>query len=394
MNAGNSFKGITVEQCANIDLQGTAENQWIPIGTSSRPFDGTSNGNGHSISNLYYDSTSELIGLFLLIKDAEIKNVTLKNVNIKTTKYRVGGIAAQSNNCIIDNCKVYGKIVATGNRGVTGGSGSLVGGIVGYTSHETIIKNCINNADISGYSYAGGITGDLRSNSNVNNCINYGKINSEGASTGGNCLGGIIGATGHNDESSTTSIVTKCLNFGNVEGTNNYIGGLIGDAKCITNISECANMNEITTTSTSTSARRIGGIVGNTTKGYVKNCYNTGKVYINDEQKGTNIGGIVGTITNSGFEVSYCYNAGEVKSYNNTGGIVGNLSKTPTTATENYYIGSKINNTLETGKNTEFGTPDVENTIKSLYNKDTWNTFIKQNTNQNVNSGFPIFIWQ
>ena len=349
VNAGNSFEGITVEQCA---------------------------------------------GLFLHIKDTEIKNVTLKNVNIKTTKYRVGGIAAESHNSIIDNCKVYGKIIATGNRSVTGGSGSLVGGIVGYTGDKSIIKNCINNSDISGYSYAGGITGDLRGNSNVNNCINYGKINSEGASTGGNCLGGIIGATGHNNEAGTTSNVTKCLNFGVVEGTSRFVGGIVGSAACITNISECANMNEITTTTTSTGERKIGGIVGHTTKGYVKNCYNTGKIYIKDEQKGTNLGGIVGTITNAGFEVSYCYNAGEVKSYNNTGGIVGYLSKTPTTATENYYIDSKINNTLETGKKTEFGTPEVENTIKSLYNKDTWNTFIKQNTNQNVNSGFPIFIWQ
>ena len=394
VNAGNSFEGITVEQCADIDLQGTEENQWLPIGTYSRPFDGTYNGNGYSISNLYYDSTSELIGLFLHIKDAEIKNVTLKNVNIKTTKYRVGGIAAESHNSIIDNCKIYGKIIATGNRSVTGGSGSLVGGIVGYTGDKSIIKNCINNSDISGYSYAGGITGDLRGNSNVNNCINYGKINSEGASTGGNCLGGIIGATGHNNEAGTTSNVTKCLNFGVVEGTSRFVGGIVGSAACITNISECANMNEITTTTTSTGERKIGGIVGHTTKGYVKNCYNTGKIYIKDEQKGTNLGGIVGTITNAGFEVSYCYNAGEVKSYNNTGGIVGYLSKTPTTATENYYIDSKINNTLETGKKTEFGTPEVENTIKSLYNKDTWNTFIKQNTNQNVNSGFPIFIWQ
>lgn len=54
VNAGNTFKGETIELANDIDLGGE---EWTPIGTQSHQFQGIFNGNGHTISNLKINSS-------------------------------------------------------------------------------------------------------------------------------------------------------------------------------------------------------------------------------------------------------------------------------------------------------------------------------------------------
>ena len=60
----------------NIDLKGDENNQWTPIGNQSQKYIGTFDGNGHKISGLYIDSTSNNQGLFGFVdKGGNIKNL-------------------------------------------------------------------------------------------------------------------------------------------------------------------------------------------------------------------------------------------------------------------------------------------------------------------------------
>lgn len=45
VNGGNSFAGQTVYLMDSLDLEGSEDNQWTPIGTSSKKFEGTFEGN-------------------------------------------------------------------------------------------------------------------------------------------------------------------------------------------------------------------------------------------------------------------------------------------------------------------------------------------------------------
>ena len=57
VNGGETFAGRTVTLTVNVYLGGES-NPWTAIGTSSHPFKGTFDGNGHVISGLYIASGS------------------------------------------------------------------------------------------------------------------------------------------------------------------------------------------------------------------------------------------------------------------------------------------------------------------------------------------------
>lgn len=53
VNSGNTFEGETIYLKNDIDLNGSEENQWIPIGSRNKPFKGTFEGNGHIVRGIY-----------------------------------------------------------------------------------------------------------------------------------------------------------------------------------------------------------------------------------------------------------------------------------------------------------------------------------------------------
>ena len=60
VNAGRTFEGRTARVMADINLEGSEQNKWIPIGNEvQKQFKGTFEGNGHTISNLYINATGE-----------------------------------------------------------------------------------------------------------------------------------------------------------------------------------------------------------------------------------------------------------------------------------------------------------------------------------------------
>ncbi|MCR4800585.1 MAG: bacterial Ig-like domain-containing protein [Bacteroidales bacterium] len=211
------------------ELRSGSYHMWIPIGTSSKNYNGTFDGNGHYVSGLYFDNTISgnypsggvNVGLFGYASGT-IKNVGLIGSYIKGNRY-VGGICGYSSYKVI-NCYNTSTIIGT-QSAMTG-----VGGICG--NGGTQIQQCYNTGIITGYVYVGGIAGDIGGGGSkyVENCYNTGKIGDN--STARSYIGGICGHQG-------VANINNCYNYGTVSGTEKYIGAICGEADYISEITNC-----------------------------------------------------------------------------------------------------------------------------------------------------------
>lgn len=174
---GESYENIYFLMTNDIDLQGNAQNQWIPIGNNLSPFKGHFNGNQFEIKNLYIDnSSSDYVGLFGYIHLGTVKRLGIAAQNYLSGKDNVGGIVGYQMGGEISDCFNKSKIKGNNN----------VGGIVGY-QYSTTINSCYNMGEIAGNWYIGGIVGMGYGKTVIINCYNMGIIVAK------NYKGGIAG---------------------------------------------------------------------------------------------------------------------------------------------------------------------------------------------------------
>ena len=102
-NSGDTDINIILDN--DIDLTGI---EWTPIGTESRPYTGTFDGNNKTIRGLEINqSGTDNVGLIgYLGSEGKVQNVTLTEVNVTGGTY-VGGIAGQTDGTV-ENCSVNG----------------------------------------------------------------------------------------------------------------------------------------------------------------------------------------------------------------------------------------------------------------------------------------------
>ena len=250
VNSGNTTISATLTK--DIDLaefchakdaaKNTDELSWTPIGNSGNKYQGTFDGNGKTIRNLYINATSEKIGIicyagFFGYSDAggSIKNITFDNAKVKSTDdYRTGILVGAAASCIeniktLANCSVEGK--------------DYTGGIAGDANGN--IGNCENHAMVNGAGFVGGIVGEYTySGKSITSCANYGVITGTR-----NRVGGMAGYF-------VSGTIQNCANYGDITGTF-YVGNLIGCAD------EC-NLNNVLGTGnvTATSRNPAGLLVG------------------------------------------------------------------------------------------------------------------------------------
>ena len=220
----------------------TAELSWTPIGNSDNMYQGTFDGNGKTIRNLYINAISENIGItceagFFGYADAggNIKNITFDNAKVKSSNddYCTGILVGVAGSCIeniktLVNCSVEGK--------------NYVGGIAGRANGD--IGNCENHAMVKGADFVGGIVGNyVFSDKSITSCANYGVITGTGES-----VGGIAGYF-------NSGTIQNCANYGDITGIS-YVGNLIGLAD------ECHLNNVLGTGNvTATSDTKCGGLL-------------------------------------------------------------------------------------------------------------------------------------
>ncbi len=183
----------------NADGNGTAG--WTPIGNAATRFTGSYDGDGHTISNLFINrSDTEYIGFFGYTFQADIANLGMTDVDFVGKNY--------------------------------------VGGLVGYTSENTVVSNSYATGSVSGV-YA---------------------------------LGGLVG------QNANISTIVRCFSAADVTGSGNYVGGLAGYNM------QSTISNSYATGSVTTPSSNVGGFVGYAYLSTIQYCYSSGKVY---ESSGT-----------------------------------------------------------------------------------------------------------
>ena len=189
----------------DLSVYSTGEG-WTPIGSPSKKFTATFDGNGHVVSNLYiYRPNDNNQGLFGWASNADIKNVGLENVDV-TGDCNVGGLVGNGSNSIISNCYATGDVVG----------GGWVGGLVGEGSSSTI-SNCYATGSVTGtrtYSYVGGLVGYGQNRIIISSSYSTGSV------TGNNNVGGLLGWSNY-------GTINNSYSTGTVTGNAN-VGGLLG----------------------------------------------------------------------------------------------------------------------------------------------------------------------
>ena len=203
------------------------EQSWVPIGNSNKLYQGTFDGNGKTITNLYINANQKYMGLFGYTYQSTIKNLTFENANVTNT---------QSNTGILVGKAGYGSTL----------------------QNIKISKTC----QIKGGNYTGGIAGEL--NGNAYNCVNYTTVQ------GIKSVGGLFGWYSRKGNS-----ITACANYGNVTASSDMVGGLVGYYSSGT-IQDCANYGDVKGT------YRVAGMAGFVSEGKVQNVFSYGNVSATD----------------------------------------------------------------------------------------------------------------
>lgn len=242
----------------DIDLNGREDMQWTPIGynnssngqSDAQYFGGHFDGNFHTISRLYINSFPHSLGLFGYITGASILNTNICGdiyiSNSNGTSYSAGGIVGfASVYSTIKNCSNNCNISIDYNSYDNYSNHCVLGGIVGNLGFGSIIENCYNKGSITltfscdyyfGHSFMisselGGIVGETY-NSTIRNCYNAGDILSS-ISLSNSCdhvshysrTGGIVGEDVNSVGDSYASFISYCYNIGNVNVSFHDFGG-------------------------------------------------------------------------------------------------------------------------------------------------------------------------
>lgn len=175
-----------------------------PIGTTGDSFDGTLDGDDHTISNLLIEETGDYVGLFGYTgATAEIKNVGLTSGNLFTTGSYAGGLVG-FNAGTLEN--VYANLDVRGANNI--------GGLVGSSSGE--ISQASAGGEVIGEDFVGGLVGE------VNGSVSYSSATGQVSLPGNCCAGGLIGALyGTVDNSYARGKVSS-------DGLSGNQGGLVG----------------------------------------------------------------------------------------------------------------------------------------------------------------------
>ncbi len=156
--------------------------KWTPIGTKDNPYIGTFDGQGHTVSGLYFnDDQMHYVGFFGYVGSGDETKGVVKNVGVVNSYIKgyveVGGVVGY-NQGIVSNSY---------NASAVNGKNQYVGGVVGYNDKGTV-SNSYNTGAVSGNSHVvGGVVG-YNISGTVGNSYNAGPVY-----CGGQYFGGVVG---------------------------------------------------------------------------------------------------------------------------------------------------------------------------------------------------------
>ncbi len=200
-------------QVADIDASQSSQWQdgvgWVPPGTGQKPFTGSYEGAGHTISGLYIYIDEEMVdgddlnaGLFGHLQGAVVKGVVIEDITIDGGFYS-GGVAGLAVESTISSSSVTGTISPWNSGGGIAGriTGSLIekcyasvdisipwgtgsGGIAGVSVNSSV-TNSYAAGLVSANSRAGGVVGMQESGSQIINCYSKAVVTASASGEGG-----------------------------------------------------------------------------------------------------------------------------------------------------------------------------------------------------------------
>ncbi len=286
--------------------------EWTPF-----EFNGTLDGNGHTISGLTVISDQEYsydyAGLF------SVNNGTIKNLTVETSESGVlslrgdtasAGIIAGKNIGTIESCSASGVVIGAKRAGgITAYNSGTVedcfakieidetysyqGGLIGYNSGSVIDSH--TEVDISAGNYVGGLIGES-SGGEISGCYAVGRV------LGGSSVGGLVGYN--------RTEITNCYAECNVVG-NDSVGGLCG-------YSNDKISGAYASGSVVGSSNCVGGLIGRSGSSELEACRFNGSVKSNSSY----VGGLIGH-TESNASIRDSYAKATVQGSSSVGGLVG-----------------------------------------------------------------------
>ena len=196
----------------------------------------------------------------------------------------------------------YNLVESCSNTGSVTGNGLFTGGVVGYnTTNGTLdgtISASYNTGAVEGEQYVGGVVGN--NHTVVKDCYNTGKVTSTG-----DYAGGVVGRNTYYftvipSLKEWKGNISTSYNTGAVSG-GSYVGGVAG-YNCVT-IAQSFNTGNVTG-----SGNYTGGVVG------------CNDFVVNDDYVGSSFGNIVMIYPS---DIQNTYNAGVVTGVDYVGGVVG-----------------------------------------------------------------------
>jgi hypothetical protein len=192
---------------SDIDLSIYTGESFEIIGRYGWPFTGVFDGNGHTISNFTYTSTSwNYVGFFGCVKEGTIKNLGLIYPNVGDgMMYEIGSLVGYLQMGVIKNCYAKSGNVAGQEH---------VGGLVGVNS-SGIITSSYATSSVTGNIETGGLVGE-NSSGTIMNCYTNGIV------SGDWCIGGLVGIN-------SSGTITNSYAASSVSGDYWSVSGLVGE---------------------------------------------------------------------------------------------------------------------------------------------------------------------
>ncbi len=173
---GGDYK-LSAKLVSDIDLCG---HDWTPIGgsKSNTAYQGTFDGDGHTIDGLYINNTLTYQALFGYTTNSHISGITVSG-EINAKQYVAGVVAFMGPKATVDRSVNKAKVT---------GTSTYVGGITGSVSQATsTLTNSYNLGDITGTTNCGGIAGYNHKNAVIENAFSLGTVTGTKVAA---CIGG------------------------------------------------------------------------------------------------------------------------------------------------------------------------------------------------------------
>ncbi len=259
-----------------------------PIGNLSDKFEGTFDGDGYVVNDLYIDRSAlaadaYYVGLFGYAGTScgEIREVGVDGGEVSGYS-EVGGLVGRNVCPIVDS---YANVTVNGSHTSTGG---LVG--AGYAD----ITDSHANGTVDGDTYVGGLIGQWgASSSTISNSSATGDVN------GSSSVGGFVGSASKPIEKSYATGNVTAADDGNANA-----GGFAGQISSGSAVVE----KSYATGDVDTPGDRVGGFVGYMKEGYYDNAPTLDRVYAVGQVNGSSdVGGVVGNDSSSSDATTNAY---------------------------------------------------------------------------------------